>query len=226
MKKILLIAKKELQSYFYNPLGYLSAGTVILIATWLFLSNLFKINQADMAPYWGIVGYILSLFVPAMTMSIFADEKKNNTWEVLKTLPIKEEEIVWGKFWGGAGFLFFTILLSLPITITLCFLGTPQIGLIIGGYLGIILLTFSYLSLGILISALTDQALVAFLITSVLLILNTFMGQVKYLSDFSLNTRSSMFGNGLISIFDLFFFISWIIIFNTITTLVLKSKRK
>jgi ABC-2 type transport system permease protein len=226
MNKILLIAKKELQSYFFNPLGYLSAGTVILIATWLFLNNLFKINQADMSPYWSIVGYILSLFVPAMTMSIFADEKKNNTWEVLKTLPIKEEEIVWGKFWGGAGFLLFTILLSLPIVISLFLLGKPQMGLILGGYFGVILLTFSYLTLGILISALTDQALVAFLITSVILILNTLMGQVKYLSDFSLNTRSATFGFGLINIFDLFFFISWIIIFNTITTLVLKSKRK
>jgi len=226
MKKILLIAKKELQSYFYNPLGYLSAGTVILIATWLFLNNLFKINQADMTPYWGTVGYILSLFVPAMTMSIFADEKKNNTWEILKTLPIKEDEIVWGKFWGGAGFLLFTILLSVPLAITLCFIGKPQIGLIIGGYFGIILLTFSYLSLGILISALTDQALVAFLITSVILILNTLMSQVKYLSDFSLNVRSATFGAGLLNIMDLFFFISWIIIINQITILILKSKTK
>jgi len=207
-------------------LGYLSAGTVILIATWLFLNNLFKINQADMTPYWGTVGYILSLFVPAMTMSIFADEKKNNTWEILKTLPIKEDEIVWGKFWGGAGFLLFTILLSVPLAITLCFIGKPQIGLIIGGYFGIILLTFSYLSLGILISALTDQALVAFLITSVILILNTLMSQVKYLSDFSLNVRSATFGAGLLNIMDLFFFISWIIIINQITILILKSKTK
>jgi ABC-type transport system involved in multi-copper enzyme maturation permease subunit len=225
MKKIWIIAKKELSTYFYNPLGYFAAGIMIVLANWLFFKDIFLINQASMTSYWSTATFLLSLFIPAMTMGLFADEKKNNTWEILSSLPIKIKDIVWGKFIGGGLFVLFTLFLSLPVLITLLIIGKPMIGLLIGGYLGASLLCLSFLSLGLFISAIFDQALMAYLVSSVVLILNSFLAQFKYFTDFSLAYRSAKFANGLIDIGDLFFFISWILIF-TILSILVKSRKK
>lgn len=224
MKKIWIIAKKELANYFYNPLGYLAAGALIVLCNWLFFNNIFVINQADMGNYWGTATFLLSLFIPAMTMGLFADEKKNNTWEVLKSLPITHKDIVWGKFIGSLLFILFTLALTLPIAGSLAIIGKPQIGLIIGGYLGVILLSTAYLALGLFISSLCSQPLVAFLITSVLLIVNNLLTQFKIFTDFSLSFRSAKFSSGLIDFGDLLFFISWILIF-VIGTIMIRKKR-
>lgn len=225
MKNIWLLAKKELATYFYNPLGYFSAGILIVLANWLFFKDIFLINQASMMSYWSTATFLLSLFIPAMTMGLFADEKKNNTWEILNTLPIKIKDIVWGKFLGCGLFVLFTLFLSLPAAITLLIIGKPMIGLLIGGYLGAILMSLSFLSLGLFVSALFEQALVVYLVTSVILVLNSFLAQFKYFTDISLAYRSIKFANGLIDIGDLVFFISWIIIFVSLSILI-KSRKK
>lgn len=225
MKKIWLIAKKELATYFYNPLGYFAAGIVIVLANWLFFKDIFLINQASMISYWSTATFLLSLFIPAMTMGLFADEKKNNTWEILNTLPLKTKDIVWGKFIGCSLFILFTLILSLPVVVTLMIMGKPMIGLLIGGYLGAILMSLSFLSLGLFVSALFEQSLVAYLVTSVVLVLNSFLAQFKYFTDISLAYRSTKFANGLIDIGDLIFFVSWIIIFVSLSILI-KSRKK
>lgn len=225
MKKIWLIAKKELATYFYNPLGYFAAGIVIVLANWLFFKDIFLINQASMVNYWSTATFLLSLFIPAMTMGLFADERKNNTWEILNTLPIKTKDIVWGKFIGCGLFILFTLILSLPVAITLAIIGKPMAGLLIGGYLGAILMSLSFLSLGLFVSALFEQSLIAYLITSVFLVLNSFLAQFKYFANVSLSFRSAKFASGLIDISDLIFFLSWILVF-VLLSILIKSRRK
>ncbi|HRS22745.1 MAG TPA: Gldg family protein [Candidatus Woesebacteria bacterium] len=224
MKNTWLITKKELMDYFYSPRGYLVTGAMITVANWLFFKNIFLINQAEMSNYWETMAFLLSLLIPAMTMGLFAEEKKNHTWEILNSLPLKIKDIVWGKFLAGVVFILFTLALSLPVAATLAFLGRPAIGLLIGGYLGVILMGLAFLSLGLFISSLTNQPLTAFLITSLILILNNLLAQFKPLTFLSLAARSAKFSSGLIDIGDLFFFITWILIFVLAT--IISQKRK
>ncbi|HPD45002.1 MAG TPA: ABC transporter, partial [Candidatus Woesebacteria bacterium] len=93
MKNTWLITKKELMDYFYSPRGYLVTGAMITVANWLFFKNIFLINQAEMSNYWETMAFLLSLLIPAMTMGLFAEEKKNHTWEILNSLPLKIKDI-------------------------------------------------------------------------------------------------------------------------------------
>jgi ABC-2 type transport system permease protein len=237
MKNIITIAKKEWKNYFTSPVGYIFAGLLLIVTNWLFFNSFFIVGQADLNPYWTNMALLLSLFVPAISMGLVADEKKNSTWEVLLSLPIDEKQLVLGKFFGCALYLLFSILLSIPVIITVYFLGKPDVGAIFGGLVGTIFLSLAYLSLGLFMSSLSSQSIVAFLGSSVLLIINNLLGQDVLLSkvptmakDFigglSLSWRSSRFSSGLIEINDLIFFVSWIIIFITLTVLSLKSRNK
>lgn len=237
MKKICLLAKKEWQNYVYNPLGYIFAGLLLLISNWLFMADLFLLGQADLRPFWGTVSFLFSLFVPAISMGLLADEKKNGTWEVLLSLPITEAELVLGKFVGSCLYLVMVMGLSLPLVITMFVLGQPDAGVMMAGFLGTCLLGMAYLAVGIFMSAISGQAVVAFLTTTVFLIINNLLGQGtilsrlpdwfgKILSNISLAARSSKFSAGLVEINDLFFFVSWMAVFIILTVLSLKARDK
>lgn len=237
MKNIITIAKKEWRNYFSSPVGYVFAGLLLVVVNWLYFSNFFIAGEADLNPYWSNFALLLSLFVPAISMNLIAEEKKNSTWELLLSLPITEKELVLGKFLGCSMYLLFSILLSLPVIVTVYFLGKPELGLILGGFIGIFILSLAYLSLGIFMSSLSSQAIVGFLGSAAALIINSLMGQEVVLSrvpviakDFigglSLNYRSANFSSGLISVNDLLFFISWIAIFLVLTVISLKSRQK
>jgi len=237
MKKIYLLAKKEWQNYIFNPLGYVFAGLLLLVANWLFMSDLFLLGQADLRPFWGTVNFLFSLFVPAISMGLLADEKRKGTWEVLLSLPITETELVLGKFWGSCLYLVAVVGLSLPVVITMFVLGRPDAGIMLAGFLGTCLLGMAYLAVGIFMSAVSGQAVVAFLSTTVFLIINNLLGQGmllnrlpdwagKILSSVSLAARSSKFSAGLVEINDLFFFVSWMAIFIILTVLSLKARDK
>jgi len=237
MKKIYLLAKKEWQNYVYNPLGYIFAGLLLLISNWLFVADLFLLGQADLRPFWGTINFLFSLFVPAISMGLLADEKKNGTWEVLLSLPITEAELVLGKFGGSCLYLVTVVGLSLPLVITMFVLGQPDAGVMMAGFLGTCLLGMAYMAVGIFMSAISGQAVVAFLATTVFLIVNNLLGQGMLLSrlpgwmgniltNVSLAARSSKFSAGLVEINDLFFFVSWMMVFIILTVLSLKARDK
>ena len=215
MKKITIIAKKELQSYFYSPMGYFFAGILIAVSNWIFFKNLFiSGGQANLSPFFNVLGLLLILFVPAITMNLVADEKKNKTWELLRSLPINETELVLGKFFGSLGFLLYLFILSLPTIIILYFVGRPQTGLVLGGLLGMIFLSLSYLSVGIFMSIVFDSPIISFVASSIFL----------FISSLNLGLRSANLAAGLISLHDLVFFASWVIIFMTLAIMVMRKK--
>lgn len=237
MRIIGTIAKKELSGYLQSPVGYIFAGLLFLVANSLFMSSFFLAGQADLTGYWGIVVYLFTLFIPAISMGLIAEEKKTSTWETLLSLPISETQLVLGKYMGSLGYLFGISLLTVPTIAMIYFLGTPDAGLVGGGYLGVMLLGASYLALGIFSSALSNSPIVGFLVSVVVLLVNNLLGQElllshvpgflkSILSSLSLAYRSGRFQGGLISINDLVFFLSWISIFLTLTVLILKSRDK
>lgn len=164
MDNIITIFKKEFKTFFVSPIAYIFIVVYLVVTNFLFFQSFFLINQADMRSYFGILPWIFLLFIPAITMRSWAEEKKLKTLELLLTWPISDFQVVAGKFLASFSFLAIAILLSISVPITVFLLGSPDPGPIIGGYLGALLMGAAYLAIGLWISSLTENQIVAFIL--------------------------------------------------------------
>ena len=164
MKNIQAIFKKEFASYFNSPIAYIYITAFLVFSSWIFFRGFFLIGQANMRAFFSLLPWIFLFFIPAITMRLWAEEKKSGTMEILMTLPITDTEVVMGKFLAAFIFFAFSILLSFTIPLTLFYLGSPDMGPIIGGYLGALLMGAAYLSIGLFVSSLTENQIVAFIL--------------------------------------------------------------
>jgi ABC-2 type transport system permease protein len=164
MENILIIAKKEFKSYFISPIAYVFITVFLVISNFLFFQGFFLNNQADMRGYFSLLPWIFLFFVPAVTMRSWSEEKKGRTLELLLTWPISDLEVVIGKFISAFAFLAVAIFASITIPITIMTLGTPDMGPIIGGYLGALLMGAAYLAIGLWISSHTENQIIAFIV--------------------------------------------------------------
>ncbi len=165
LKTIYILFKKELMSYFNSPIAYIFIGVFLIVGNWLFFNSFFLIGQTNMRGYFDLLPWIFLFLSPAITMRLWAEEKRSGTIEFLLTLPITDWQVVLSKFFGALVFMFISLLLSISLPITLMFLGNVDLGPIIGGYLGALLLGGSYLALGLFISSLTKNQIIAFLLS-------------------------------------------------------------
>ena len=167
MTKTMPIFKREFSSYFNSPIAFIYLTVFLALSSWLFLKGFFVIGEASMRPYFGLIPWIFLFFVPAITMRLWAEEKKVGTMELLMTLPVTDTEAVLGKFLASFAFLGVSLALSLVLPVVVAALGDPDPGQIVGGYLGSILIGAAYLSIGLFISSLTENQIVAFIVSVV-----------------------------------------------------------
>jgi ABC-2 type transport system permease protein len=167
MNNALSIFKRELRSYFSSPIGFVFIIFYLLVsnAFFFFVQDFFKQGQVSMRGYFAALPWVFLFFVPAITMRLWAEEKKMGTVELLLTMPIREWEVVMGKFLASFAFLAITLLFSLTIPFTLMYLGKPDIGVLVGSYVGALFLGSAYLAIGLYISSLTENQVVAFIIS-------------------------------------------------------------
>lgn len=164
MDNILTIFRKEFKTFFISPIAYIFITVYLVVTNFLFFQSFFLINQADMRAYFSLLPWIFLLFVPAITMRSWAEEKKLKTLELLLTWPVSDFQVVFGKFLAAFSFLAITILLSISVPITVAILGSPDMGPIFGGYLGALLMGGAYLAIGLWISSFTENQIVAFIL--------------------------------------------------------------
>jgi ABC-2 type transport system permease protein len=217
-----IFCKKELRSYFDSPVAYIVITIFLLIAGWFFFSDLFLVNQASLRNLFGIIPFIFMFFIPAVTMRLISEEKKSGTMEILLTLPVKDYQIILGKFLAGMILIAVAVILTLVYTLTLSGLGDLDFGLVVAGYLGLLFLGASYLSIGIFTSSLTQNQIVAF-ITSFLIIFVLFMLDKvlvfvpTFLASFfeylSVDYHFSNLSRGVIDSRDVLYFLSLIFLF-------------
>lgn len=174
MNNILTIFKKELKSYFFSPVAYIVMVVFLIITGWFFTSTLFVSGVITMRNVFDIIPFILLFFVPAISMRTFSEEKKSGTIELLLTKPVTDFEIVLGKFLSTLALAALTLLPTLVYVISLKFLGPIDLGSIFSAYVGIVLMSGLYISIGIFASSLTENQVVAFII-SFLIIFALFM---------------------------------------------------
>jgi ABC-2 type transport system permease protein len=176
MRNIWIIAKREYNHYFISPIAYvvafmilLTIGIIFAINLYFFIQNAFQSfgQVPDISPITGAFGFLLVLTIPAVTMRLLADEARMGTLELLLTAPVRDFELVAGKWLGGFLFMLTIFAVTLVYPLILNSLVSPGIDqkLVISSYLGIILVTASFLALGVGISAVFTNQIAAFFIT-------------------------------------------------------------
>jgi ABC-2 type transport system permease protein len=169
MRKVLAITLRELRSYFDSPVAYIVLVSFLLIAGWIYFSTLFLMGRADMRPFFApslfSPSMLLVILVPAITMRLIAEERKTGTIELLTTMPIRDSEVIIGKFLAALGLIAAALLLTLAYPLTVASLGPLDWGPVLSGYLGLLLFSASLLSIGILCSTLTSNQIVAFIVS-------------------------------------------------------------
>jgi ABC-2 type transport system permease protein len=155
--------KKEISYYLNNPVGYIILILFGVFANFWFVKDIFVVGTASMRAFFDFTPWLLLLFIPALTMRIFAEEKRNNTIEVLLTLPVSERQIVWAKFHALLTLVGIGLLLTISLPLTLAFLAKVYLPEVIVGYLGLLLLSAFLISLSMIFSLLSKNQVVAFL---------------------------------------------------------------
>lgn len=236
MKNTMAIFKREFRSYFNSPIAYIYIITFLILSGWLFFRPFFLFNQADMRPFFDILPWIYLFFIPVITMRLWAEEKKLGTIEILMTLPVKDHEVVLGKFLASFLFLSVVVVLTFPIPLTVSLLGNADMGPIIGGYLGSLLMGAAYIAIGLFVSSLTENQIIAFIIgVSVIfafLIIGTDMvlltlpyNLVPLFSYLGLGTHFESIGRGVIDSRDIVYYLSVIGLFLFLNVRYIESRR-
>ncbi len=219
MATVSAIFKKEFRSYFYSPIAYVIITVYLVISNFMFFQGFFLMNKAQMQSYFGLTPWIFLFQVPPITIRIWAEEKKANTLELLLTWPVKDAEVVAGKFLSAFCFLAIVIALSITIPVSIAIMGNPDMGPVIGGYIGSFLLGAAYIAIGMWVSSLTENQIVAFIggvvITFVLFIVgNQFITMrlpsfvVPVLNYIGLGSHFESISRGVIDTRDIIYYLS------------------
>ncbi len=221
------IAKREFKSNFTSPLAYVVIClSLALLGIFFFFVWGGGFWQADRATFsqmflWAPRGLAM-VVVPVITMRLLAEEKRSGTLEMLITLPVRDHEVILGKFFGAWALVLVLILSTFLYPIMMFMkpwnLGALDMGPVLSGYLGLILFSAAAVSIGLFISALTESQVIAFFVTWVVLLLFTFLGfgieqlgnqtARDVLSYVSFDARLTPFARGMISTRDIVFFVS------------------
>lgn len=169
MTNIWLLTKKEFRDYFNSPIASVFATVYILLSFWIFFSDFFVRGQTDCELFFNTSLFLFPIFLPALTMNRWSDEKKSGTLEILLTLPLTDAEVVIGKFLASFFVLALTLLVTLILPLSVSLMGDLDWGPVIGGYLGLLLLGAVSLGIGLFLSSLTESAIIAFILSFLVL---------------------------------------------------------
>jgi ABC-2 type transport system permease protein len=225
MRQISPVFKRELLGYFRSPVAYVFLIVFSLAGVGLafFVGSFFKGGQATLESYFTFYPWLFLFLIPAAGMRLWSEEKRTGTVELLFTLPITTLDAVLGKFCAAWAFLALAILLSLPMAFTVAYLGNPDWGVIAATYFGSILMAGGYLGVCSLMSALTKNQVISFVLGVVACLVLLFLGWsvfsslldavfpvwlVDLLSNFSFITHYDAFTKGIIDPKDVVFFLS------------------
>ncbi|UCD16272.1 MAG: ABC transporter permease subunit [Candidatus Zixiibacteriota bacterium] len=234
MRQIAVLARKEIRSYFDSPVAYVVITLFLLIAGWQYSTGLFLSNTPDLRGLFGIVRFILLFFIPAVSMRLLSEEKRLGTIELLMTLPIKDWQLVLGKFISAYLLIFITLLLTLIHYITISLLGEPDFGATLGGYIGLFFIVGVYLSIGIFTSALTQNQIVAFILSFVIIfafyiidkIIFLFPGFIANILEYlSIDYHFNNIARGVVDSRDVIYYLSMMFFFLFLTVQTLESRK-
>jgi len=238
MSKVWLIAKRECMAAFESPVGYVVLATLpILMGLFFFvLGNFFIQNDASMRDFFAFIPIVFILIAPAITMRMWAEESRAGTEELLLAYPIRVRDLVLGKFLGACALLACGLLATGFIPLTVWLLGPLDLGPVVGGYFGSLMLGGACLAAGLFLSALTRNQIVAWLLGVLLLaslhlpgllvpLLPIDDSTARFLLAFDLHERFQDLSRGVIAVPDVAYFVGIIALFLCLMGLVIETRR-
>ncbi len=168
MQNTLLMARKEFSGYFSSPIAYVFLITFLILTSvvFLFVQEFFLHGQASLRLFFEAMPWIYLILVPAITMRIWSEERREGTIELLMTLPLRPTEVILGKFFAAWAFISVALLGTLIVPIAVSRFGALDLGPVVGGYLGSFLLGGAYLAIGMCVSALSKNQILSFILTA------------------------------------------------------------
>lgn len=242
MSTVWVLCRRELYSYFATPIAY------VFIVIFLFLSGIFTFylgnffgrGQADLVTFFGFHPWLYLFLIPALTMRLWAEERKAGTIELLLTLPVTMMQAVLGKFLATWIFTSVALVLTFPMWLTVNFLGDPDNGVILASYLGSALMAGAFIAIGSCLSATTKNQVIAFVVSVVVclffilsgfpLVLDFFAGWapeaiVEAISSFSFLTHFEAISKGVVDLRDMIYFVSLICFWLFANSILIEHKK-
>jgi ABC-2 type transport system permease protein len=237
----LIVARRELAGYFATPVAYVFIVIFLMMAGALTftLGGFFARAQADLGPFFTFVPWLFLFLVPALTMRLWAEERRLGTIELLLTLPLPQWQAVVGKFLAAWAFCAIALLLTFPLVLTVNYLGRPDNGVIAAGYVGCLLVAGAYLAVGAAMSATTKNQVIAFVLAVAVCFLFAAAGSpvvTEFLSQrvpllaevaraVSLTERFNSLTRGVIALRDVVFFASFMGFFLFVNAVVIDHRK-
>lgn len=221
------VFKREFQGYFATPVAYVFI-CIFLFCTGIFtfyVGNFFARGQADLKAFFTFHPWLYLFLIPAISMRLWAEERKSGTIELLMSLPVSLAGVVLGKFLAAWIFTGVALVLTFPMWITVAYLGDPDHGVILAGYIGSFFMAGGYLAIGACMSALTRNQVIAFVLSVVVCFLFTVSGApivldffagwapqilVEAIASFSFLRHFNAITEGVIDLRDVVYFVSLI----------------
>lgn len=221
MKTIWTITGRELSAYFDSLTAYILLVLFLGFSglfTWLFGNDIFILGQASMGVFFSIGYWTLFFFIPALTMRLIADDRRSGTLELVLTKSVGKEQLVAGKFLSAWLLIAIALIFTAPYVITLANIGNLDSGEVIGGYLALILMSASYIGIGLYASSLTSNQVVAFLVALLVglvfhvvfgILAQNISGSAGHLFfQLSMSTHFDSISRGVIDLTDVLYFLT------------------
>ena len=242
MSHIVTIAKRELAGYFATPVAYVFIVIFLLLASafTFYLGGLYERGQADLAPFFNFLPWLYLFLIPAISMRLWAEERRSGSIELLLTQPVTLWQAVLGKFLAAWAFTALALALTFPIWITVNYLGSPDNGVILAAYIGSLLMAGGFLAIGSCMSALTRNQVVAFILAVVVcfafllagfpLVLDAFRAWapqvlIDAIASLSFLTHFESISKGVLDVRDLLYFALTMAFFLIATAIILDVRK-
>jgi ABC-2 type transport system permease protein len=216
-----IIAKRELESFFDSLIAYIMLVLFLGFSgffTWLLGADIFLVGQANLESFFNVAYWTLFFFIPAITMRLLAEEKKTGTLELLLTKAVSDRQVVLGKFLSAFLLVLIALVFTLPYMITIASIGDIDAGQVACGYLGLVLMSAMYISIGLYTSSITSNQVVAFLAALFIglffhilfgIMAQQFSGSLgEILQGLSLTNHLESISRGVLDTRDLIYFLS------------------
>lgn len=234
MSPALVISKREIRTYFNSPIAYIVVTVFTIITGYLFFTQLFIEKQAEMRGLFGVMPLLFMFLVPAITMRLLAEEKGSGTLELLITMPVRDWEIVVGKFLAALALICTALALTAVFALTVKSLGPLDKGPTIGGYAGLVLMGGAYAAIGLMASSYTRNQIVAFIVSFAICFALYLLGRVSQFvpemlqplfSFLSIDTHFENISRGVIDSRDVIYYLSVIAVSLLLATVSLESRK-
>ena len=220
------IIKKEVKNYFLSPIGYIFIGLFLEMCSLFFFLDVYELGSVNIGNMFYSGATIITFIIPILTMRMFAEEKKNGTEQLLMTSPTSITSIVLGKFISAVIIVVIAEACTFMYYFILSFFGEPHLQTMLVTLLGFLLLSISYISFGMLASSVTENQIIAAVLTIGFFIMTWFLPNINSaLSTLSLINMFSKFPSGLIALEEIVTYVSFTVMCVLFTLIIMQRKK-